>query len=112
MMMKRESEKIAQSKRVTRQTSVQANVSCSFSVNEHPSSFMLNSCVPSVYQQDSNNYPGCSFSVIVPSSQWVPVSRDYGLNSSYNESFQAKLVYHLSFSNCDNTSLSSTELSS
>ena len=110
--MKRESEKIAQSKCVTRQTSVQANVSCSFSVNEHPSSFMLNSCVPSVCQQDPNNYPGCSFSVIVPSSQWVPVSRDYGWNSSYNESFQAKLVYHLSFSNCDNTSLSSTDLSS
>ena len=46
MMMKKESEKIAQSKRVTRQTSVQANVNCSFTVNEHPSSFMLNSCVP------------------------------------------------------------------
>ena len=112
MMMKKVSEKIAQSKCVTIQTSVQATVNCSFTVNEHPSSYMLNSCVPCVCQQDSNNYPGCSLSVIVPSSQWVPMSRLYGLNSSYNESFQAKLVYHLSFSNCDNTSLSSTELSS
>lgn len=110
MLLKKENERMTMSKRIAKQERVPQSISCDSCVMVPPSSYYVNPRVSTPLHQGVVPFQSCQFPVIVPSSRWVSLTNYYC--HSNGDFFQAKLVYHSSFSNCESTmSVSSTESS-
>lgn len=98
LMIKRESEKLAASKRGMRCKDISDQPTCTISPIVQSSPYIMSTCVSNIDQRTFIDQQRRS--VIVPVSKWVVLPKSY---THCSDSFTAKLVYHMSFSNDDSS---------